>query len=293
MEFLEQRIATGGTVILDGATGTELQRRGVPMHEEAWSAAALLTHPTVVRAVHEDYIHAGARVITANTFGTSRALLERAGLADRTRELNRTAVALARSARERVACDESVAIAGSIHIWHRPDDDRTLRADLDEQSALLAESGVDLIVLEMMTALDETALAIEASRATGLPVWVGLSVRHAENGEVVLLRDAEPLAAAMEAWVSLGAAAFLVMHSLPDVTRPALDILRGRWTGPCGAYAHMGTFTMPDWHWVNMLTPEEYAEHAATWVERGARLIGGCCGLGPEYIDVLARRLAH
>ena len=81
MEWLAQRFDAGEIVILDGATGTELQRRGVPMHEEAWSAGALRSHPGDVQAVHEDYIRAGADVIFTNTFGTNRALLARAGLA--------------------------------------------------------------------------------------------------------------------------------------------------------------------------------------------------------------------
>jgi len=75
---LEQRLAGGGVVILDGATGTELERRGVPMDGQAWSATANLTHPDVVRSVHEDYIRAGADVIITNTFATARNLLDAA-----------------------------------------------------------------------------------------------------------------------------------------------------------------------------------------------------------------------
>ena len=75
MTTMQQRLASGEILILDGATGTELQRRGVPMHDEAWSAAAIVTHPDTVRAVHEDYIRAGAQVIITNTFSTGRLLL--------------------------------------------------------------------------------------------------------------------------------------------------------------------------------------------------------------------------
>lgn len=292
MNALTKRLAAGDVVILDGATGTELQRRGVPMHEEAWSAAALQTHPGDVRAVHEDYIRAGSDVIVTNTFGTNRALLERAGLADRMAELNLTAVQLARQARENAAGNGRVAIAGSINIWHRPTNERVTRADVAEQSALLAEGGVDLIALEMMESIGEAALAIEEASATGLPVWIGLSVKRSDDGDIVLLRDAEPVADAIDAWRSLGAAAYLVMHSLPDVTGPALALIRESWSGPLGAYAHMGEFTMPDWRWVNVLDPDAYAAHADEWVALGAQIVGGCCGLGPEYVSVLAERFA-
>ena len=97
---LQARIGRGEVIILDGATGTELQSRGVPMHGFAWSAAALDTHPETVRAVHEDYVRAGADVIITNTFATARHVLEPAGLGERVRALNQRAVALAQEARE-------------------------------------------------------------------------------------------------------------------------------------------------------------------------------------------------
>ena len=149
MNSLAERFEAGEVLILDGATGTELQRRGVPMHEQAWSAAALLTHAGEVQAVHEDYIRAGADVIVTNTFGTNRALLERAGLGGRMAELNLTAVRLARQARDRAAGQRPVAIAGSINIWHAPTDERATRADLAEQSALLAEGGALVLFLSV------------------------------------------------------------------------------------------------------------------------------------------------
>lgn len=92
---LEQRIEDGEVIILDGATGTELEKRGVPMDEAAWCAAALATHPEVVRSVHEDYILAGADVIITNTFPAAKHVLEEAGLGGRFRELNARAVELA------------------------------------------------------------------------------------------------------------------------------------------------------------------------------------------------------
>jgi homocysteine S-methyltransferase len=100
---LEQRLAGGDVVILDGATGTELERRGVPMDGQAWSATANLTHPDVVRSVHEDYIRAGADVIITNTFATARSLLDAAGLGERVVEVNGRADGPGRGARDRAA----------------------------------------------------------------------------------------------------------------------------------------------------------------------------------------------
>jgi S-methylmethionine-dependent homocysteine/selenocysteine methylase len=282
------RLAAGGVVLLDGATGTELQRRGVPMHGGAWSATAVLTHPEVVRAVHGDHARAGADVITANTFAAGRLFLDRSGLGGRTSEINRLAVDLARQAA--AAAGRPVAVAGSINLWDPPPREAEVRASLVEQAGLLAEAGVDLLLLEMMERVEDGVLALEAARGTGLPVWMGCSVRAAADGSVALRGRGEPLAAALEAWLPLGAAAYLVMHSLPGEIAPALRVLGERWRGPSGAYAHMGEFTMPHWRWVDMKSPEEYADVAEGWVATGARIVGGCCGLGPEYTAALARR---
>src|SRR3712207_5953676 len=113
MSDLRQRLEGGEVVVLDGAMGTELERRGVPMDDAAWSASALITHPDTVREVHEDFVRAGADVITTNTFATARHVLEPAGMGERFRELNTRAVALAQEARENAA-DGAVFLAGSI-----------------------------------------------------------------------------------------------------------------------------------------------------------------------------------
>ena len=109
--FWRQQLEADQIVLIDGATGTELQRRGVPMNEIAWSGVAALTHPDIVRETHEDYIRAGARVITTNTFGSTRQMLEPAGYGDQVEAINRAAVRLARQARDNAA-EQAVAVAG-------------------------------------------------------------------------------------------------------------------------------------------------------------------------------------
>lgn len=186
---LEERLRTGPILLLDGATGTELERRGVPMHRVAWSAAALQTHPEIVRQVHEDYIAAGAEVITANSFGASRHVLEPAGMGDQVAELNRRAVALAREARDRAGAGRPIWVAGSISSFiaeadpkNRPSPEAARRS-YAEQAALLAESGADLLLLEMMRDIEYSRLAAECAAATGLPVWIGFTCKRDEAGE--------------------------------------------------------------------------------------------------------------
>lgn len=293
---LEQRIEDGEVIILDGATGTELEKRGVPMDDAAWCAAALATHPDVVRNVHEDYIRAGADIIITNTFPAAKHVLEEAGLGERFRELNARAAELAREARESVG-REGVYVAGSISTfparleYDYDPDEQTARANYREQAEVLAESGVDLIALEMMRDLEQAGYAVEAAAETGLPIWIGFSCKRTGDGTVVLWDGHDTLAEAVDELTQRRISLVSVMHTLVEDTVPALREVVGRWEGPVGAYPHSGKFVMPNWQFIDMISPEDFAEEARHWVELGARVVGGCCGIGPEHIRVLRESL--
>jgi S-methylmethionine-dependent homocysteine/selenocysteine methylase len=297
---LEQRLAGGDVVILDGATGTELERRGVPMDGQAWSATANLTHPDVVRSVHEDYIRAGADVIITNTFATARSLLDAAGLGERMAEVNRRAVELAREARDRAAAGRDVWVAGSMSTMapgaepaRRPSV-ADMSAMLGEQADILARAGADLLVLEMMRDVDYAAGAVDAARATGLPVWVGFSCRRAADGTVRMfsgVRDDLAFADVIAPVMARGGALLAVMHSEVRDTGPAIEVAKRHWTGPLAAYPESGHFVMPSWQFVDVISPEDFVTHAMGWLRQGVQVLGGCCGLGPEHIRLLRERL--
>jgi homocysteine S-methyltransferase len=291
-DWLDAKLAAGETVILDGAMGTELEARGVPMHEKTWSAAALLSHPDVVRAAHADYIRAGAEVIIANTFASGRHMLEPTGLGAEVAEANRAAVRLAREAREEAA-EAPVAVAGSICEWVHMDSKwrapEHLAASLREQADLLAEGGVDLIALEMCQQPEAAALAAEAALATGLPVWAGASCkRHAEAAPLATFDEPDTaFDAVIAALAGSGIAVLNVMHSPIEDTGPGLAAVRERWAGPIGAYPESGYFVMPNWHFVDVIEPPDLVREARAWHAQGARLLGGCCGLGPRHVEAL------
>ena len=294
---LRARLGRGEVLILDGGTGTELQSRGVPMHGFAWSAAALDTHPETVRAVHEDYIRAGADVLIANTYSTAPHVLERAGLGDRVQALNRRAVALAQEARDNAAPGRPVAVAGSISSFRvSVTPVGRLEGSYREQADLLAEAGVDLIALEMMSSPERAAPAIRAALATGLPIWIGFSCRLAEDGTVEFF-DGSPFVAGLTEDLALladlppGDVAVTVMHTLTEETAPALEIVRRHWSGVTGAYAHSGKWAGPVWESDTSISPDEYLRAAQHWVEMGAQIIGGCCAIGPEYVRLLREQL--
>ena len=256
------------------------------MDEAAWDAAALATHPDTVREVHEDYIRAGADVVTTNTFAAARHVLEPAGMEEQFRELNIRAVTLAKEARENAA-NRPVFIAGSISTFtarydysYEPWAEKA-RANYREQAAVLAETGVDVVALEMMRDIEQTTYALEAAVATGLPVWIGFSCKTTDEGTVMLWDGDHTLAEALEQVPPLGASLVSVMHTLTEDTPAALSEMTGRWSGPIGAYPHSGEFIMPNWQFIDMISPEDFAAEAQRWLEKGVQLIGGCCGIGP------------
>ena len=298
---IEQRLEHGGIVILDGGTGTELERRGVPMDAGAWCGPAALQHVGTLEAIHGDYIEAGADIITANTFASSRLMLARAGLADRVGEVCRNAVAAALRARERSGRDD-VLVAGSLsHMM--PLVSGSDKSDLNilpgeaeiadafgELAGYLKAEGCDLILLEMMYHPARMAPAFTAALETGLPVWAGFSARRGEDGSVLSFTSEFDLA--FDDTVSVlddfpvGAAG--IMHSPSDLIGDAIAVLRERFKGPLMAYPDSGYFKMPKWQFEDTIAPDALRAFAENWVESGVQIIGGCCGLSPEHIAALA-----
>ncbi len=300
MTTLQDRLAHNEVIIVDGATGTELERRGVPMNDVAWSGAAILTHPDTLRDVHADYIRAGADIIITNTFATTRFMLEAAGLGGKTRDINVAAVTLAKEARDRAAGDREVWIAGSISPM-APEADREKRPEVSaagasfrEQAEILAAAGVDLILLEMMRDITYTAAAIDAATATGLPVWVGFSVASSATGDIVMvpgIANDLALGNGLGPAMAHGGSLVAIMHSEVEDAGPAVEVARKNWPGPLGAYPHSGHFVMPHWQFDSVISPHAYLAKVQDWVAMGVQVIGGCCGIGPDHIRLLAERL--
>jgi S-methylmethionine-dependent homocysteine/selenocysteine methylase len=297
LSTLERRLRDSGTLIIDGGTGTELERLGVPMDDASWCAAALESNPETGREVHEDYINAGAEVIIiANTFTTSRHILEESGLGDRFEELNRRGVELAREARERAA-RRPVYVAGSISTFpprldpaYQPSPERA-RKNYRDQARILAEAGADLIAFEMVRDIEHTRPALSAALETGLPVWLGFSATRDEEGELVLWESGETLAEGVAELAEPGVSLVCVMHTLTENTPEALREIRAHWHGPFGAYPHSGRFVMPHWQFNDAMSPEDFVAEACRWRELGVTAIGGCCGIGPKHIRLLKQEM--
>ena len=296
---IAEQLRLGDRIILDGGTGTDLQRRGAPMSGDTWCADANLTHPDVVRAVHHGYIDAGADNITANTFATSPLLFRHLGRIDDMVGIDTVAVALAKEC----AAGTEVCVAGSMSTMRPvvPGGDRNVGVDIDEGTAralfqrkadVLRSAGCDLLMMEMMRDTDYAVWACEAALATSLPVWIGISTERGKNGQLQGWgRDDCALEDIVRALTALRPAVMMFMHTSVNETEEALAVLRTHWSGPIATYPECGYFESPDWRFVEVIPPAELVRTSRRWQAFGVTAFGGCCGIGPEHIAALSGAL--
>lgn len=291
VEALISRIDAGELVLIDGATGTECERRGVPQLDGAWNGGAALSHPDVLRGVHGEYIATGAQVIIANTFATHRHALEVAGVADDFVAYNQRAVELAVEARVAAGAD-AVVVAGGISNWTwsgtHPSFE-VLRRNTAEQAAAMRDGGADLLMLEMMIDINRMRATLDGAATSGLPVWVGLTC-GSEQGQpftddgTVRLRDGERLEEAIGVLDAYDVGAITIMHTVVDMVDDCLDVALDAWPGIVAVYAHSGDYVDDKWIFDGVISPRDYEAYAQRWFDRGIRAIGGCCGIGPDHI---------
>ena len=298
--IIKDKLDNGEIVLLDGGTGSEIERLGVQMNDLAWCGIAHVEQPEVVRRVHESYIRAGADIIIANTFGTAPHIIKRLGLEEQAMAINQSAVRLALQARDN--CDSDVCIAVSMSSmpafdqFYIPVNDE-VRTGFMRQAEWLAAAGAELIIAEMMRDMDICDMVIAAARATGLPVWTGFSVSKNAAGSLIGYEspvrsdEAAPFRQLAEAVLAMGCDAAGVMHSSVHDTAPALAELGALWDGPMFAYAETGHFVPPNWKFEDIISPQDYLRYSRQWLSQGAQIIGGCCGIGPEHIRELNEKL--
>ena len=286
---------------MDGGTGTGLQAMGVPMDGEAWGGVANLTRLDAVQRLHAAYLAAGAQILITNTFATGPGPLAAAGYGERFAEANRNAVAAAMQARSQ-AGEDDVVVAGSMSRdvanglaatgvpFDVCDDAGALRDGYRRQAEVLADAGVDLIVLEMMGSRTHLEPAFAAAAETGLPVWVGFSIGRAGDGQAETI-DGEDARGLIASLPSDPIDAVFVMHNDVDLVPAALVGLRAVWPGTLGAYPHVGDWEPPNWVF-REIAPADFARRAHEWVAAGATIVGGCCGTGPEHIAALTAAFA-
>ncbi len=295
------RLRAGEFFVLDGATGSELQRRGVDVNKGssenelgAWSAAANFDAPDVVRKIHEDYLRAGADIIISNNFYTTPSMLKLNGLEDQWEAYTRRGGELAVQSRDAVNPDAYVA--GGIAPPYKCD----LYEEFSGQARVLADAGVDFMIAEYMAGdsvvddpISDCVAAVDACASSDLPAFLGLC-GVTQSGT---LYDGGSFGDLLAALKGHPVAGIFLMCSFPPDIDGCLPKLREVYDGPIGAYAHLEYNenpkfgSSPDEPFFTLAdggnTPEKYATIARGWKEMGVQIIGGCCATNPDHIQAL------
>ena len=287
--FISEGRGEDRPILLDGAVGTELERRGFAIDTHPlWSVRALTEERgrRCLRRIHAAYAAAGAQILTANTFRVNPRLLARHGLLSWGAELAGAAVALVREAAPDSFVAGSISPLESCYTPSLVPGAETLRGAHRQTARWLKDAGVDLVILETMTTLREAEAALEAAAACGLPTVASFCCRP--DGRLL---GGEPLEEAIRC-CGEGPLAIAVNCVSPDHLEIPLRILSRRARRGYGFYANFGELdSRGRWHPSASLTPEVYRAFVETWLARGVRWVGGCCGSTPRHIRALAALL--
>ena len=283
------------SVLCDGAMGTMLYERGVFIHR--CYDELNLSQPDLVRAIHEEYLQAGAEIIETNTFGGNRFRLQRHGLQDKVDDVNVAGAKIARQAadqiRDKQATQAYVAGAvGPIGVQIEPLGKVSFeeaRAAFAEQIQALAEGGVDLLVLETMTSLNEVHQAILAAReaAPQLPILAMMTID--EEGNTLDGSSPEVAAQKLTEW---GVDAVGCNCSAgPATILSAIERMRTATTLPLVAMPNAGMPRAVDGRNIYLCSPEYMASFARKFAQAGVQFVGGCCGTTPSHIRAMRSAL--
>ena len=297
--LINEKLDNGKLVILDGAMGSELEKSGAKMDKNLWCGTCSVEFPELVTKVHEDYIKAGADVITTNTYACTPISMKNYGLEKSIEVFNQKSVQVAKKAiknsKKDIALAGSVSASGSFYKLGI----KAMIPGFKEQIKILKEEGVDLIILEAMSSQADIVQAmIECSYKINIPVWLSISCVIDDKTNNVMLGyndtvDSPPevyenFEISLNRFSKLHKGPILIAHSDIDVTGKALDIAKKNLNGILGVYPNTGYYEKPHWKFADDITPNDYLEYAKSWLKNGAQIIGGCCGLGVEEIKAIS-----
>lgn len=285
-EELNELIADG-PVILDGATGTNLMEKGMPMGvcPEAW----ILENKEIMIDLQKRYVEAGTQILYAPTFTANRIKLEEYDLSDRLEQMNRDLVKISKE-----AAGGKAYVAGDMTMTGKqlfPLGDLMFEELVDvykEQARILDDEGVDLFVVETMMSLQESRAAVIAIReVSDLPIMVSLT--YNEDGRTLFGTTPEVAVVVLQ---SLGADVIGVNCSTgPAEMAPLVAKMAEYATIPILAKPNNGFPELIDGKTIYRTTPEEFAQAGVSLVEAGAAIVGGCCGTTPAHIRALAKQV--
>ncbi len=291
MDILGRKWEKGRVLLADGAWGTEFFKRGLMQGNppDEWN----VSHPEIVADIAGEYLQAGAEVILTNTFGANRLRLEPHGLSGRAREINLAGAAIARN-----AVGDRALVAGDIgpsgkFIALGEVSAEELYDVFAEQAASLREGGVDWIVVESMTDVEEMAVAVRAaSQAGGVPVVASMTYNKTPKGYRTMMGN--PPEACVERARSEGASVIGANcgSGIEDYV-PLAPVLRGLTPLPLWVKANAGIPQIVGGKVVYPLSPEQFASYVPALIDAGVDAVGGCCGTDPRFIREVAKLIGQ
>jgi methionine synthase I (cobalamin-dependent) len=281
-----EKLILARPVVTDGAWGTQLQLRGMPVGScpDAWN----LIHPEKVEAVARAYVEAGSQVILTNTFGANRFILGRHGLVDKVAEINRIGMELSKkAAQSKAKVFASIGPSGIMLLMGDVSSDE-LQAAFAQQAQAQAAAGADGIVIETMSDLAEVKLAVAAAKQTGLPVVACMTFDSGAKSDRTMMgvtpeQAAEQLTSAGADVIGANCGQGIAGYASICARLHAATEL------PIWIKANAGLPQMIDGETVYTQTPDEFASFVPQLVQSGATFIGGCCGTTPEFIKALIK----
>ncbi len=287
-------------ILLDGGMGQEIFRRAKQPAHPMWSAKVMMDQPEIVKEVHLDFLKAGARIATINSYTCTPTRLKRDGQAEWFEKLQKLAIRIASEARDALGADaDNVQIAGCLPplIGSYTTDERTFQALRDEyrQIVEVQAPGVDLFIIETISNIQESKAAVEAALEADKPVL--LSYTLADNTPYTL-RSGESITDALNAISQYTLQGLLFNCSFPESISLGMEKVQCLEI-PFGGYANGFTSVeaLKPGGTVDALSAREdldekaYAHHVMDWLNKGASIVGGCCEVGPAYIEHLHQEL--
>ncbi len=281
-------LAASGTVITDGAWGTQLQERGLEVGAcpDGWN----LSHPGKVEEVARAYVEAGSQVILTNTFGANRFALTRHGLEGKVAEINRAGVEISRrAAGGRAKVFASVGPTGIMLMMGEvsPED---VQAAFEAQCLALAAAGADAIVLETFSDPAEILLAVAAAQKTRLPVVACMTFDSGKDHDRTLMGTTPEQAAQKLTAAGVDGVGSNCGQGIEGFVKITAR-LKAATDRPIWIKANAGLPQIVDGRTAYAQTPEGFAAVAPSLVQVGADFLGGCCGTTPEFIRAVKKTL--
>lgn len=288
--------------ILDGGMGRELKRLGAPFKQPEWSALALMEGPHFVRQAHDSFVNAGAEIITTNSYAICPFHIGQDRFDKGSVELSRLASELARDCADAFAPSRRVTVAGSLPPAlgsYRPDlFDHEKSVQIHKKIIEGMDGKVDVWLAETQSSIAEIRAAKEALGTNSKPLWISFTLDDEPQGggELVTLRSGESVEDAVKEALALGAGAILFNCSQPEVMEFAVKTSK-RIIGDDNSDVDIGVYanafppqskkatanaTLLDIR--SDMDPLNYTSWARRWVDAGATIIGGCCGITPQHI---------